>query len=232
MKRILQVFIITALMYSYALENALSYDIETQVYIGDSNTPLELADPCVPWVYRNIMVGTHLTIIVNSQRDGLWEYGELSIWETDRDFGLLNCRGANCEDSRLPAAGNYTTVESFNEDESDGFRFSTGNDAAAGDWFIIDYNATSTGTCQVAFFDGDFDWFVPLYGMVFTQIPTCDFNGDNIVNFADFSFLGSYWGVSGCADPDGCGKADLDGNGTIDIDDLGLFADFWLERTN
>jgi hypothetical protein len=232
MKRTFQVFLITTIMYLSALENALSYNISTQVYIGDSNTPLELADPCVPWVYRNIMVGTHLTIIVNSKRDGRWEFGELSIWGTNRNFGLLNCRGTECENSRLPAAGSYSIVESFEEDESNGFRFSTDQDAVAGDWFIIDYNATNAGVCPVAFFDGDVSWDDPLYEMLFTHIPSCDFNGDNIVNFADFSLFGSYWGVSGCADPDGCGKVDLDGNGTININDLGLFADFWLERTN
>jgi hypothetical protein len=68
--------------------------------------------------------------------------------------------------------------------------------------------------------------------MSFTHVPSRDFNEDNIVNFADFAVLGSYWGITDCTDPDGCGRVDFYNDDTIDINDLGLFVEFWLERTN
>jgi hypothetical protein len=184
------------------------------------------------------MVGTHLTIIVDSNNDGLWEYGELSIWGTDRDYGVLSGRDynegppPNWEGSILPAAGDNALVQDSPEDDVNRFTFYTKDDAVAGDWFIIDYNATNVGLCQVAFFDWDFNWDDPLYEMSFTHVPSRDFNEDNIVNFADFAVLGSYWGITNCTDPNGCGKVDFDNDPNIDINDLGLFVEFWLERTN
>lgn len=209
----------------------------SRVCLFDGNTPLELADPCVLWVYRDIMVGTHLTIIVNSTDDGLWEYGELSIWGTNRDYGVLSGRDyneitLNWEGSIFPVAGKNAKVEDYQEDDVNRFTFYTDNDAVAGDWFIIDYNATSIGACQVAFFDGDVNWNDPLYEMSFTHVPSRDFNEDGTVNFTDFTVFASYWGIADCTDPDGCGKADFYDDDVIDVNDLGLFVDFWLERTN
>jgi hypothetical protein len=88
------------------------------------------------------------------------------------------------------------------------------------------------GTCRVAFFDGDVEWDNPLYRMAFTHVPTRDINQDHIVNFADFAVVGLYWHITNCTDPNGCGKVDFDGNKIIDINDLGLFSEYWLERTD
>ncbi len=211
-----------------------------RVCLYDGNTPLELADPCVPWVYRDIMAGTHLTIIVDSNADGYWDYGELSIWDTDQNYGDLDCRGASCEDSILPDAGDTALAWEFQEERLlddvlhnvNGFMFSGDSDANSGDWFIIDYNAINAGNCQVAFIDGDYSWDEPLYWLSFTHVPSRDFNKDGIVNFKDFTVLASYWGITDCTDPDNCGKTDFYEDGIIDIDDLALFVDFWLERTN
>lgn len=208
-----------------------------RVCLSDGNTPLELADPCVPWVYRDIMVGTHLTIIVNSPDDGLWEYGELSIWGADRDYGVLSGRDyneitLNWEGSIFPAAGDGAIVQDIQEDAANRFTFYTDYGAVAEDWFIIDYNAICVGSCQVAFFDGDFSWDEPLYEMSFTHVPSRDFNEDGTVNFTDFTVFASYWGITDCTDPDGCGKVDFYDDDIIDVSDLELFAQFWLERTN
>ena len=45
-------------------------EVSTRVCLSDANTPLELADPNIPFVYRDIMVGTKLTIIVDSNIAG------------------------------------------------------------------------------------------------------------------------------------------------------------------
>ncbi|MCJ7729293.1 MAG: hypothetical protein MUO27_05395, partial [Sedimentisphaerales bacterium] len=76
MIRNLQVLVLTALMHSVVV-GAVKENISTRVYFRDSNTPLELADPNVPWVYRDIMVGTRLTIIVDSNASGSWSGGLL-----------------------------------------------------------------------------------------------------------------------------------------------------------
>jgi hypothetical protein len=231
MKRTLQVFIITALMYSTAAGTALPGNVSTRVYLRDSNTPLELADPNVPWIYRDIMAGTQLKIIVDSNVDGDWSGGLLMpTEEVDLGYGDLYCIGPDCQGSILPDAGAESTVNLWPDPY--GYVLFAGSEAIAGDWFAVDYNALSTGTCHVGLYDDNYSLDIPVYEMRFIQVPSRDFNGDSIVNFADFAFLGSYWGVSGCADPEGCGKVNLDGKGTIDIDDLGLFVDFWLKRTN
>ena len=54
------------------LTSGASGELSTRVCLADVNTPLELADPKVPFIYRDIMVGTKLTIIVDSNA-----YGEL-----------------------------------------------------------------------------------------------------------------------------------------------------------
>jgi hypothetical protein len=232
MMKILQVLALSILITSVAM----GYK-SARVCRSDGNTPLELADPCVPWVYRDIMVETHLTIIVSSPDDGLWEYGELSIWGTDRDYGVLSGRDynegppPNWEGSIFPAAGEEALVQDSPESDVFRFTFYAGHDAVDGNWFIIDYNAINVGSCQVAFFDGDFSWDEPLYWMLFTHVPSRDFNQDGIVNFADFAFFGLFWGIPNCADPNGCGKADFDGDQIIGINDLSMFVEYWLERT-
>ncbi|MGA2172554.1 MAG: hypothetical protein ABSG82_06010 [Sedimentisphaerales bacterium] len=208
-----------------------------RVCLSDGNTPLELVDPCVPWVYRDIMVGTHLTIIVDSNKSGKWGYGELSIWGTDRDYGVLAGRDCNeetleCPGSVLPAAGDEANVFEFEESDACGISFWINDGAVAGDWFIVDYNASKIGNCQVDFYDLDVNMTGPLCSMSFTHVPSRDFNKDHIVNFADFAVVGLYWGMTNCMDPNRCGKVDFDGDKIIDINDLRLFSEYWLERTD
>jgi hypothetical protein len=63
-------------------------EVFTQVYLADGNTPLELADPCIPFVYRPIMVGTRLTIIIDSNTGDYWN-GALTIWDANQNYGRL-----------------------------------------------------------------------------------------------------------------------------------------------
>jgi hypothetical protein len=55
-------------------------------------------------------------------------------------------------------------------------------------------------------------------------IPVVDFNGDEIVDFKDFSKLAQYWGQN---------ESSVDiappiGDGTVDFQDLAVFAGYWL----
>jgi hypothetical protein len=209
-------------------------EVSTRVCLADGNTPLEFIDPC-SHTYRPIMVGTHLSIIVYSDADGMWEYGELSIWDSNQSYGDLNCIGEDCEGSKFPAAGDGALVYEFQEGRDghdvNGFMFSGDDEAVAGDWFIIDYNAISIGDCQVVFYDSDFNWEEPKYEISFTHVPTRDFDDDGIVGFSDFDVLGLNWLRTDCQEPDNCSGTDFNNDGIVNFADFKLFADFWLERT-
>ncbi len=217
-----------------AVTPALCAQVSTRVCLADGSTLLELADPCIPFVYRPVMVGTHLTIIISSDSDGYWGGGETSIWDENRDYGILS--GV----TQLPAAGEMAFFWHFEESEevdgqfhdANGFRFSGDEAAVAGDWFVIDYIATDVGFSSVVFYDWDVDFFNPLYQMSFTHVRTRDFNDDGIVNFADFAVLGSNWRRTDCVEPENCSGADLDADGFVDVTDLKLFAEYWLGKTS
>jgi len=212
---------------------AVHAEVFTKVYLADGSTPLALADPYIPFVYRPIMVGTHLTIIISSDTDGYWDGGELSLWDTNQNYGFLS--GA----SQFPAAGYMAMVWPVDESEvvngqehnAKGFRFSGDDTAIAGDWFITDYNAINVGFCSIIFYDWSVDWDNPLYEISFTHVRTRDFNDNGIVNFEDFAVLGLNWQRTDCAEPDNCSGTDLDANGHVDISDLIQFAEYWLEKT-
>jgi hypothetical protein len=227
-----------------AVASVTKADVSTRVCLADGNTPLALADPCIPLVYRPIMVGTRLTIIVDSNADGYWDGGELTIWDANQNRGVLYGRDYNnetfdWEGSRFPAASETARVWDFAETEivdelehdACGFRFAGSDFATAGDWFIIDYNAVDVGTCPVIFYDWAVDWEHPLYEISFTYVATRDFDNDGIVDFSDFDVVGSNWRRTDCQVPENCSGTDLDEDGDVDYADLKLFADFWLERT-
>jgi len=209
-------------------------EVSPRVCLSDGNTPLELADPCIPFVYRDIMVGTKLTIIVSSDVNEYWsDGGSLAIEEAYLDYGILSARGPKVgEDwsgSHLPAAGNEALVVWWPPNEFDLYT-TVSSDIQAGDWFIIDYNAINIGTCNVGFYDYSISWDNPIYYLKFSHVRTRDFNIDTKVDFADFAAFASYW-QQGCSEPSWCEGTDLDTDGNVDTDDLMLFTDYWLEET-
>jgi hypothetical protein len=210
---------------------AVHADIFTRVCLSDGNTPLALADPCIPFVYRPIMVGTHLTIIISSTTDGYWTGGELTLWDANQNYGYLS------GGSQFSAAGDMAIVSPVQELEgahdANGFVFWGGYNPSAGDWFIVDYEAINPGNCSVNFYDYDVDPFNPLYEMSFTHVGKGDFNADGIINFEDFAIFGSNWRRNDCSQPDNCSGADLDADpdGHVNISDLMQFAEYWLEKT-
>ena len=212
-------------------------EVSTRVCLADGNTPLELADPNIPFVYRDIMVGTRLTIIVDSNDAGFWE-GGLFIAGIDIDRGVLSGRDYNditldWEGSRFKAVSDKARVFERRDDIQSGFDFYGHRSAATGDWFIIDYTATSVGYCNVGFYDYTIPGVIdsPVYEITFSHVRTRDFNNDAGVDFADFAVLASHWQETSCSDPSWCEGTDLNADGNIDCNDLTLFVDYWLEST-
>ncbi len=233
--------IFLVLVFIFCVTLTATGEITTTVYLSDGNTPLELADPCVPHVYRDIMVGTELVIVVSSDTNEYWgdengDGGYLAIEEEYWPYGILSARGPLVEGdwsgSHLPAAGNPAKVYDLEEYPVDGFDLYPGpHDIEAGDWFIIDYNAIEIGNCNVGFYDYRISWDIPIYHLAFSHVRTRDFNNDSIVNFRDYSILASYWQERNCNALDGCEGTDLDTNGSVNVNDLMLFCQYWLERT-
>jgi hypothetical protein len=216
---------------------AAQAEVFIRVCLADGNTPLELADPCIPFVYRPLMTGTHLTIIVSSNTGGDYWGGGLYIEDPYMDYGTLFGRDYNeitsdWEGSHLEAAGPGATVWYYPESFKSGFELATDTEATMpGDWFVIDYNATNVGDCNVWLYDYDFSFDEPNYVMAFTHVPTRDFDNDGIVNFSDFAVLGLNWQRTDCNEPGNCSGTDLDADGYVGINDLRLFAEYWLEKT-
>jgi hypothetical protein len=217
---------ITILLLFFSMTSPTWGAVSTRVCLSDGNTPLELADPCIPFVYRNIMVGTRLTIIVDSNVAEYWYAGALVTEETDILYG----RGCDGSGSCLPAAGDFAYVVEI-EYPGYGVEFYGGEEPNVGDWFIFDYNAKSIGNCDVAFYDYDISETEPVYTLTFNHVRTRDFNNDTKVDFSDFAVLASYWQVNDCNNPGWCQGTDLDIDEDVDFDDLMLFVEYWLERT-
>jgi hypothetical protein len=211
-------------------------DVSSRVCLADGTTPLPLADPNVPYVYRDIMVGTKLTILVSSDTDGYSE-GSLLIVGQDRNRGGLSGRDYSeitfdWEGSRLEAASEKARVVERLDADRCGFDLYSHANAVAGDWFIIDYQAIDVGYCSVDFNEcaGE-DGCYLIQTHSFSHVPTRDFNEDTAVDSSDFAILASYWQVADCLEPDWCQGTDLDFDGGVAVDDLMLFADYWLQTT-
>ena len=183
------------------------------------------------------MVGTRLTIIVDSSIAGQWD-GGLFIAEADKDCGVLLGRDYNdttldWEGSHFEAAGDGALVRDWQDYFRIGFDLYGHRSAVAGDWFIIEYTATSVGNCNVGFYDYTMPGVIdsPVYEITFSHVRTRDFDNDARVDFNDFAVLASHWQETGCNEPNWCEGTDLDIDGNVDCNDLTLFIDYWLERT-
>ena len=198
------------------------------------------SDTITPFDNRDITVGTDLTFIVSSDVDEYWS-GGFFIAGQDRGLGTLAGRDydPNSRDytgSHSPEAGGLAKVTAWQDSNIWGFDLYGGFDpygsapnCQAGDWFVIDYHVDQPGSCDIGFYDYDMSWSEPNFSYTFTQVPTRDFNDDQIVNLLDFAVLSSYWLATDCNDCNWCDETDIDTDGDVDVDDLVLFTDYWLD---
>ena len=237
---------LTTVVILLAFSSVAAGEVSTRVCLADANTPLELADPndltdpnllADPnvFVYRDIMVDTKLTIIVDSNIAGTWS-GGLYISDPNRVCGELSGRDYNditfdWEGSHFEAAGDKASVKDILNDIRSGFNLYSNSTSAVGDWFILDYNAVNVGICTVEFHDHSLGLGYLACKHMFSHVRTRDFNQDTKVDFSDLALFALNWLQASCSDPDWCAGTDLNTDGIVDHDDLMLFADFWLERT-
>lgn len=221
--------------------------VSTRVRLAVSKTPIECeeaeTDSGCTVICPDIMVNTKLTIVVDSNDPNYWS-GSLLIEDANRNYGILSAR----KDAALLDAGVGAVVFPVEEIRDGkhvkGFDLYTGFfGIEAGDWFIIDYEATNIGYCNVGFYQHVFDddgFLIGsdlVYYLEFSHVRTRDFNGDTVVDFCDLATLAAHWQQADCNEPDWCEGTDLcpDPNcipdGIVDNKDLALFADYWLERT-
>ncbi len=200
-----------------------------EVYESDGQTTFD---------NRDIMVGTKLAFVVSIDSTDpnnipYWS-GGLFITGNNRFLGKLIGRDydPNTRDwtgSHFDNAGEYAKVTSWNDSERWGYDlYGSDVDNAVGDWFVIDYEAIGAGDPNVWFCDYDMSWHDPNSFETFTQLPSRDFNNDDIVNYFDFSVFNSNWLSDDCSDPNWCDGTDINTDGIVGVNDLTLFADFWL----
>ena len=208
-----------------SITSAATAEVSVRVCLADGNTPLE---------YQDIMVGTRLTFIADSNLAEYWYGGKLVIEGSEmQNRGELYGRGFDGFEylgSCLPAAGEFAAVWDT-VFPGVGFDMYGGEEPNVGDWFIFDYNAIDIGDCNVSFYDLDISTTVPVDTLIFHHVRTRDFDNSTIVDFGDFAILESYWRRTDCAGSNDCEGTDLDVDGKVDPNDLALFIDYWLEET-
>lgn len=238
-----------------------SAEVTTKLYLRDSNEPLlpvEVNEPLKYRSYGEIMVGTQLSVVIESDCAEHWR-GRLYLEEENRMLGELFSRGDSGRESVYEAAGFLASVDAalFLEEPDlsigvQGFDFSTGQLNVGGPWFVFDYNATAVGGSSLSFYDANVlsnDYLTGsaliqpdpytgppihselIHNILFEQVPSRDVNLDHRVDFCDFSIMALYWNDDDSVDPNIINAVDFDGSGIVDVNDLMLFSQFWLVRT-
>ncbi|MBE0535398.1 MAG: hypothetical protein IH624_06980 [Phycisphaerae bacterium] len=191
------------------------------------------ADEVTPFDGRPLMVGSELSLVVSSDTGDYWG-GGLFIEGPDRTSACLSARGFNpntCDwqGSHYAGAGDDARVISWKDPIMWGFDLYTSDTTGMpGKWFVIDYRATGSGDPNVRVYDHAASFSIPSDIIQFSHVPSRDFNGDGVVNIADYVLLASHWLVEDCNEPNGCGRVDINADGYVDVQDLALFADYWM----
>jgi hypothetical protein len=236
------------LVLAAALTPVAAARVWVTVYQPDGKAPLSAVDADHPNVYRDIMVGTRLTLVVSSDSREDW-LGTLLLSGDDVNDARLSGRGltppppgpyklSTYKDSSLNAAGTKAYVQDIQDIYGIGLvlrndaqpYITNGHPAYPGDWFVVDYYAEQAGSCEVGLYKLATGPDVLLQTLSFTHVPSRDFNRDTRVDFQDFARSASGWRSAG--DPGSSQMADLDLNadGRVDLADLASFSRYWLER--
>ena len=219
------------------------------VYQYDGKTPLAAVDADHPTVYRGIMVGTRLTLVVSSDSSA-YLMGSLWVPSGEATYGKLSGRGltppapnsvvqfSTYPDSVLNAAGTKAYVRDDADSTGSGLDltsdhiayFSDGHPAYPGAWFVVDYHAEQVGHGEVDLYDNMANFNVPIQTLSFTQVPSRDFNHDTTVSFPDFACFASRWRSTAPPGADPTAAFDLNANGRVDFGDFVSFSQRWLEQ--
>jgi hypothetical protein len=250
---------IQTILLSLVLSVSVLAEVGTTVYLSEPNMVLEpISDINGVVEYPEIMVGTKLAIVVDSNEEDKWTMG-LFVEPPYMGLGTLEGRGyvddpnyvfpGDYRGSHYPAAGPYALVFDWSVPTREGFILDTDFGPDTGEWFGLDYTASEVGLCRVRLKY----WYPPtgtctppwcdphsqipeppeerlIEELVFRQVPSRDFDGDGVVGFTDYAILAGCWNEL-VSDPNGPCGVDLNGDALVDFTDFGLFADFWLERT-
>lgn len=242
--------VLIPLLLSGLLASAVPAGVSVDAYEADEKTPLRLADPNIPGVYRDIMVGTRLALLITSDTAGIWD-GQLWMSPEEAIVGTLSGRGynpkgplRNHQGSCLKAAGRNPLVSISAGQNGVSVNLLSAWDAQAGEWFVLDYKARAVGKCSVGLYEfhaaGNPNPYVedaPSFTLeltdllTFNHVPTRDFDGSKVVDFADFALLAAEIDRIG-ADPNESHPFDLNADQRIDLLDVAAFCEFWLERTD
>jgi len=211
---------IFALMSILTLITYCSAEVWTTAYYADGITPVLLRDPNIPNIYVDVMVGTHLSMVVSSDANTIAWNGHLTIEAPDAGKGQLRPCGfdeftysytESC--SILPAAqsvsgmGRPPRIGFMDSPVGDHFIYMQGaHEPNTGEWFAVDYHAFGLGECRVLF--TEFPAIVspverenptdiePVFSLVnvstFTHAQTRDFDDNAVVDFKDFASMAQH----------------------------------------
>jgi len=148
-----------------ALWATTSAAVSVNAYLADEQTPLPLADPNIPGVYRDIMVGTRLTLVVSSETERFWSGLLWSSWE---DYAVGSLYGRDYTEiqinpdkkpigtyagSCLEGAGPMAFAQDYVEADGTAIAMDCLYASTGSDWFILDYYSNEIGLCHLGFYE-------------------------------------------------------------------------------
>jgi hypothetical protein len=227
-----------------AVKDPNTLNVYSDIMVGTRLVLIVSSDE--PWKKEEFIEATEFTEAYWKQYG--WRGALRCTWD-DWERGKLLGRGAKASDpdgfslnylgSCLPAAGipssdgrHEPTVRVWEVSSWAGFWLETLANVAAGDWFVLDYVAEKVGSSDAGLFDCWVSLSVPQETLTFNHVPSRDFNGDRIVNFADFASLASGWRRPVDPNASPARPCELDGDQLIGPSDLAMFTDYWLEQTD
>lgn len=219
--------LLTLLAVMGVFASAAAASVSVDIYLADEMTPLALADPNKPRLYRDIMVGTKLTVFVSSDSEQDWDG---MIWFSAEYASMVTFSGRDYMEDEY-GVGNYVgsclepagiLARAYPVEGSRGFGVDLLGAAfcTSGDWFVFDYLAQRAGAACLTLYgygddpnnppDTDLEYFAEAYGLT---APT--FVGQNtLIDLAMLNHVPS---------------RDCDTDGVVDFVDFAVLASQWQQ---